>query len=387
MKGHIRQRSPTSYELKFDAGRNAAGERMIEYRSVKGTKRQAQTELARLIAAVDKGEHVTRSTLTVGAHVAERIEQWVALGRITAKTAERYRELLANQIMPFIGQTPLQTLKAADIERWHATLRVKGRRDGKGGLSPLTTRHAHALLGKALREAQRHDLVVKNVASLQPAPRVAREEITIFEPDQVRAVVRDLKGRSVYPKAVLALFTGMRRGEVLALRWQDLDLDRKTVTVKAAIEETQGAPLRFKTPKSQAGTREISLPDVVVETLGALRRQQQEQRLALGLGRLTGDALIFARLDGGPQSPHTLSAEWHKAAASLGLGHVTFHALRHTHASQLIAAGIDVVKISKRLGHASPTITLNVYAHLFDKHEDRSAKAINDAVAKLLSAC
>jgi integrase len=107
MKGHIRQRSPTSYELKFDAGRNAAGERMIEYRTFKGTKRQAETQLARLVAAVDKGEHVARKTITVGAHVAERIEQWVALGRITAKTAERYRELLANQIMPFIAQIAL----------------------------------------------------------------------------------------------------------------------------------------------------------------------------------------------------------------------------------------------------------------------------------------
>jgi integrase len=128
------------------------------------------------------------------------------------------------------------------------------------------------------------------------------------------------------------------------------------------------------------------LPDIVIETLSAYRRKQLEQRLALGLGKLTDDALIFARPDGGPMSPHGLSAEWSKAAVILGLGGVVFHAMRHTHASQLIGAGVDVVKISKRLGHASPVITLNTYAHLFDKHEDRSAKAINDSVAALLSA-
>jgi len=176
----------------------------------------------------------------------------------------------------------------------------------------------------------------------------------------------------------------MRRGEILACRWQDFDLDRKTATVRAALEETKGA-LRFKTPKSEAGVREISLPDIVVETLRAYRLQQQEQRLALGLGRLTGDALVFARLDGAPQSPHALSKEWAAAAVSIGLAGHTFHSLRHTHASQLVDAGVDVVKISKRLGHASPTITLDVYAHLFNRREDKSAEAINDAVAALLS--
>ena len=384
MKGHIRQRGAGSFELKLDTGKDATGKRTTEYRSFKGTKREAQTELAKLIAAVGKGDHVARSALTVGAHVAERIERWVALGQITPRTAERYRELHANQIAPFIGAVTVQMLKVADIEKWHGALRVSGRRDGKGGLSALTIRHAHRLLGKALKEAQRHDLVIKNVASMQPPPRVAHTEVVILDPDQIRSVVRDLGGRPVYPKAIVALFTGMRRGEILALRWQDVDLDRKAVTVRAALEETQ-AGLRFKTPKSQAGVREITLPGIVVETLRATRRRQQEQRFALGAGKLTDDALVFARPDGAPQSPRALSKEWSAAAASLGFGDVTLHALRHTHASQLISCGIDVVKISKRLGHASPTITLNVYAHLFDQREDKSATAINDAVAALLA--
>jgi integrase len=381
VRGHLRQRSAGSFELKFDAGHDAAGKRIIEYRSFRGTKREAQTKLATLIAAVDKGEHVTRSTLTVGAHVAERIEQWFALGKITPKTAERYNELCLNQIAPFIGQIALQALKASDIERWHGTLRVSGRRDGRGGLAPLTIRHAHRLLGKALKEAQRHDLVIRNAASMQPAPRVPRTEVAILTADQIRGLMRDLKDRPVYPKVVLALFAGLRLGEVLALRWQSLDLDRKTATVRAALEETQ-AGLRFKTPKSESGVRTIVLPDIVVETLRAYRRQQQEQRLALGLGKLTGDGLVFGRLDGAPQTPNALSKEWAAAATSIGLGETTFHSLRHAHASQLIDAGVDVVKI--RLGHASPTITLGTYAHLFNKHEDKSAAAINDAVAALL---
>jgi integrase len=385
MKGHIRQRGARSFELKFDAGRDAAGKRIVEYRSFKGTKREAQLKLAELIAAVGKGMHVMRSTLTVAEHVKERIEQWATLGKITPKTAERYRELQANQIAPHLGAVLLQELKAADIERWHATLRSSGRKDGKGGLSALTIRHAHRLLSKALKEAARHDLVIRNVASMQSPPRVTRTEVTILTADQTRDVVRRLKDHAVYTKAIIALCTGMRRSEILALRWQHIDLDRRTIAVRAAIEET-GEGLRFKTPKSQAGTRDITLPDLVVEILREYRRQQLEQRFVLRLGKLTDDALLFTRpASAAPQSPNALSKEWSAAAAGIGLDGITFHALRHTHASQLIDAGIDVVKISKRLGHATPTVTLEVYAHLFSQHEDKSAEAINEAVAALLS--
>jgi integrase len=235
------------------------------------TARTAPSGVLYLIAAVGKGEHVAQSKLTVGAHVAERIEQWAALGKVGGKTTERYRQLLANQIAPFIGPVLLQTIKAADIERWHGTLRVSGRRDGQGGLSPQTIKHAHRLLSKALKEAQRHDLVVRNVASLTSAPKVVRDEIVILTADQVRAMVRDLKERPIYPKVALALFTGMRLGEVLALRWRDIDFDRKTVAVRAALEETEENGIVFKTPKSKAGIREVPLPDVAVETLSAYR--------------------------------------------------------------------------------------------------------------------
>lgn len=113
------------------------------------------------------------------------------------------------------------------------------------------------------------------------------------------------------------------------------------------------------------------------------RRQQQEQRLALRAGKLTGDVLLFARPDGGPQSPHTLSADWRKIAARIGLN-VSFHGLRHTYASWLIDADVNVVKVAKLLGHASPTMTLDIYAHLFNRREDKSVDAINGAAAKVL---
>jgi integrase len=238
------------------------------------------------------------------------------------------------------------------------------------------------LLGKALREAQRFDLVVRDPTIGERPPKVVREEVVILTGDEARAIVTKLVDNPIYPKAIVALFTGLRRSELLALKWSSIDLDRKTLRVVEALEET-AAGLRFKTPKSRAGKREITLPDIVVAVLRDHRKRQSEQRMKLGAGRLPADALVFSRLDGGPLSPNALSKEWAKAAASIGVK-ATLHAARHTHVSFLIDAGINVVKISRRVGHADIATTLNVYAHLFDAREDKSAEAINAAVAGLL---
>jgi len=229
----------------------------------------------------------------------------------------------------------------------------------------------------------RHDLVARNVAAVEQPPKGDDKEIAVLDAKQVKLLVERLRGRAMYPRAVTALFTGIRRGELLALRWSYVDLDAKQITVGEAIEETQ-AGIRFKTPKTKNSVRDVSLPDIVVDALREHRRQQLELQVALGLGKLTDDALLFSKLDGSPQSPRAFSKEWADVAASIGMPEITLHALRHTHASHLIDAGLDVVKISRRLGHASPAITLRVYAHLFRKQDDKSSAAINDAVASVL---
>src|SRR5262249_751276 len=156
---------------------------------------------------------------------------------------------------------------------------------------------------------------------------------------------------------IVALFTGMRRGELLALRWHRIDFDRQLMHIREALEETKQHGLRFKKTKSKI-SRTITLPDIVVAALREHYRQQLEIRFALGLGKLSDDALVFPALEhDGPQSPRQFSGDWAETAAQFGMPEITLHALRHTHASQLIDAGVDVVTISKRLGHASPNIT------------------------------
>lgn len=383
MKGHIRQRGAKSWELKFDAGHDpATGKRNIQYVSVRGTKREAQVKLAELIAAVGKNEYIEPSKVTVAEHVRARVEAWsTAAEPISPKTAERYRQIIEAQIVTHIGNLPLQKLKPFDLERWHATLLTSGRGDGKGGVGPRTIGHAHRILGKALREAEKNGMLARNVAKLQTAPKVEGEESVILTADQVQIVLNGLRGRSLYPMVVTALFTGVRRGELLALRWRAVDLDGGKLKVVESLEQLQDGSLRFKLPKTKAGRREITLPDIVIEALRNHRRQQLETRVALGMGKLPDDALVFPTIDGGPRSPRAVSKEWARVADDLGVGDVTLHGLRHSHASQLIDAGVDIVTISKRLGHASPAVTMTVYAHLFQNSDAKAAEAINKALA------
>ena len=372
MKGHIRPRGKRSFELKFDAGRDpATDERKIQYVSFRGTKREAQNKLAELIAAVGKGSYVEPSKTTVADFVQVRVDQWEAAGNITARTAQRYRQLLNNQIVPHLGAKPLQKLARLDVEGWHTTLKNEG-------LAARTIGHAHRVLGKALGDAERDGLVVKNICKMQKAPKVPDSEMVIVQ--EVSEFITKIEGEALYARAILALSTGMRLGEILAVRDRRLNLDSKVIEVAEALEETKAKGIVFKTPKSKAGRRKITLPDIAVEALREHRRQILETRMKLGLGKLAPDDLLFCNLHGKPLRPSAVSSDWGELAERIGMPEITFHALRHTHASQLIASGVDIVTISKRLGHAKPSVTLAIYAHMFTTDDRKAAAAINAAL-------
>ena len=298
-----------------------------------------------------------------------------SLGKISARTAARYRELLTNQITPYLGTKTLQRLRPIDIEGWHTTLRNSGRANGKGGLAARTIGHAHRVLSKALSDAVRNELTPKNVAKAHSTPKVPDEEMVIVH--DIPALVEKLKSSRLQHLAMISLFTGMRLGEVLALRWTEVDLDKKSIQVREAIEETEEYGIRFKAPKSKAGRRDIALPDISSSLLREYRKAQLELRFKLGVGNCRTMPCYSPDIEGDPLSRNAISAAWSDFAASIGVPDVTFHALRHTHASQLIDAGVDIVTISKRLGHAKPDITLRIYAHLFRKDDGKAAAAIN----------
>jgi integrase len=188
-------------------------------------------------------------------------------------------------------------------------------------------------------------------------------------------VLDALQGHSLYPIASLALATGMRRGELLALQWGDVDLDAGTLHVERSVEETK-AGLRVKPPKTKRGRRKISLPPEATAMLRAHRIKQMETRLVLGMGKPDENTLVLSDVEGRMISPHSVSRAWRMACRTRKFPQVPFHALRHTHVSILIRAGVDILTISRRLGHSKASVTLDVYGHLIGGADEAAAKAI-----------
>jgi integrase len=383
MRGHIRRRGTASWELKFDLGRDpVTGKRLTRYQSFRGTKREAEKKLVELLGQAETGSLVKRSAETLGHYITRWTRDWVP-AHVTPKTGERYRELLVLHVCPRLGALPLQKLRPAHLNELYATLLGEGRSDGRG-LAARTVGHCHRVLHRALAIAVAEELLPNNPADRVKPPRVQAREIEILNGEQVAAVLAKLRGAGLYPIVALALATGLRRGELLALTWGHLDLEAAKLRVDRSLEETK-AGLRVKPPKTRHGRRTVSLAPWIVHELREHRKAHQEQRIRLGIGQLSNDALVFPNVNGEPRSPNSLSKEWRRIAKRLKLPTVNLHAFRHTHASQLIAAGMDVLTISRRLGHSSPTVTLGVYAHLFSNTDDEAARIVERAFGGLLA--
>jgi integrase len=382
MRGHIRRRGEHSWELKYELGTDPrTGRRLTRYVSFKGSKREAEAELVRLMETVRRSEHLDATKLSV-AEFLDRWEKDWAASNVSPKTRERFSQLIAHQVLPHLGNIPIQKVRAVHLNELYGRLLRNGRVGG-GELSAKTVGHVHRCLRRAFGHAAQWGLIAQNPAALVHPPRVQQTEIEILRENEVDTMLASLRARRalLYTIAIVALGSGLRRGELCALRWSNIDLDSRTVRVEQSIEQTRTG-LRFKAPKTKHGLRTMTLPASVISELRAHWRAQNEQRLTLGLGRSTPDDLVFPAWGNQPLMPNTLSREWSRAIAAIGGRRISLHALRHTHASSLIAAGIDILTVSRRLGHANPTITLGVYGHLYGDTDDRAVQAIDGMLSR-----
>ena len=373
MRGSIQKRGRHSWRIKYDLP--GAAKRETRYATVRGRRQDAERELAKIINAAHNGTLVEPSKTSV----ADYLHQWLdGAHGLAGKTAERYRQLAEQQIAPHLGGIALQKLRPAHVAEWHAKLLKAGGKDGRP-LSARTVGHAHRVLHRALERAFAAELVSRNVAHAIRPPKVEAAEIEALKSHQIAPMLAALSGHRLEPIAVLALSTGARRAEILALRYGDLDLTAGTLSIKRSLEQT-AAGLKFKSPKTARGIRTISLPAVAVEALQAHRKRQLELRMMLGQGKPDGETLVFSTIDGGPITPNGLSRDWCIFVQVHKLPAISFHGLRHSHVSALVASGVDPLTISRRIGHANVSTTMNVYAHLFRQVDTTAAAAINAAL-------
>jgi len=378
MRGSIIKRSENSYSIIINLGKDpSTGKRKQQWYSVKGTKKQAEKRLAELLHELDTGMLVKPSKLTVGQY----LDQWLEGSRpnIAPNTAQTYAWFIDRHIKPTIGQIHLTTLRPERLQRLYSEKLTSGRRDGKGGLGSRSVRYIHTTIHKALKTAMKMGMIARNPADAVDIPKLERREMRVMTEIDLHIFLKYAGSTPYFALFYTALFTGMRRSELLALRWSDLDLLLCQASVTRSLHQLHNRELVFRQPKTAKGRRLIALSPSTVAVLKEHQTVQIEQRLAVGM-TLQDDDLVFSQPDGKPLLPDSITVAWRNLARRSGLKGIRLHDARHTHASLLLKQGVHPKIVQERLGHASIAITLDTYSHVAPGLQQQAANGFDDIV-------
>jgi integrase len=381
MRGHIAKKGSRYYAVVYEGVDPATQKPRHRWHIGGRTRKEAERVLADLIKRQHDGDYRAPDRITFGVYL---IDRWLPSKRsqLRASTFDSYERNIRNHVLPRLGAVPIQRLAPEDLDGFYADLLKEGRLNGGGGgLSAKSVRYIHTILRKALADAHRKGTVTRNVADVAdpPKPSASRKpEIRAWTAQQLRQLLDDIAGHRLYPAFYLAANTGMRRGEVLGLRWLDVDLARQRLSVQQALVNV-AYDLHVADVKTQSSRRVVDLDDRTVAVLREWRKQQLEEQLLVGR-RADGSALVFSRPDGAPIHPDYFSQLFERHVARSDLPRLRLHDLRHTHATILLQAGVPVKVVSERLGHSSPAFTMSVYQHVLPGMQADAAVAFSDAV-------
>jgi len=389
MPGYIRRRGEQrrkdgsieiSWQLTIDHGRDPlTGRRRREFQKVKGSRKAAEEALIKALHQRDKGIDLLPNRMTV----ADCLYRWLsdeAARNVQPSTLERYEELVGHHLIPALGTIPLKKLQPAHIQEAYAAFRrLPGRGDHRGDrLSPKTEGHIHALLKQALGWALRMRLIAVNPSDAVKRPKANRPEMRVLNREDVGALLAAARETAWYPLLYLALHSGARIGELLALRWQEVDLDRGAMQIVRTQRFFKGQGIVSGQPKTARSRRPIALSSDAAAVLVEHRRRQIEHRLSVGPAYDNRD-LVFADELGRPVYDSTVRRCFYAIVAQAGLAHLRIHDLRHTAATLMLRAGVNAKVVSERLGHANVAFTLDTYSHVLPDMQ-RDAAAALDAV-------
>lgn len=386
MRGYTTKKGKQYYAVIYEGIDPTTGKERRRWHPGGPRKRDAERLVNELVKRKDDGTYRGPDRLSLGEYLTDR---WLPgqKSQLRASTFDSYRRNIDLHVLPRIGGIALQKLVPEDLDGLYAALATEGRRDGKvGGLSPKSIRLVHLILHKALSDARRKETVTRNVAELSDPPKLRaarRQEIKVWSAEQLHTFLDLCADHRLHPAWFVASHTGMRRGEVLGLRWADVDLNGRRLSVSQAVILV-AYELVVSDIKTDNGRRTIDLDERTVGVLRAWRKRQLEERLLVGAGYGDRD-LVFARPDGAPTNPDLFSQSFDRFVARSALPRIRLHDLRHTHASILLKAGVPVKVVSERLGHASPAFTITVYQHVLPGMQADAAIVFSDLVAGALA--
>ena len=372
MNGSIRKRGKNSWELTIDLGHDADGKRRRKFVAVKGTKTEAQRKLRELLSLTDKGIPVATQKITFGQWLAKWMKDYVVHKR--QKTIERYEGLIEKHIAPYIGHIELTKLSPSDIQALQAKLMANG-------MAPKGIELVHTVISGAYKYALRMEAAWRNPAKAVTPPKVLHKEVDPPEIAKVKAVLAlaQEEGHPLFPALHLLAYSGLRRGEVLGLRHQDLNLEAGYISIVQTVSRSLHQGIIIQPTKTTYSWRTVDLDDDTVTVLRAhlgtqLLHRSEVQEV------YEDNQLVFPDMLGKPLNPMILTRNFQSFAKRLGLNGAKVHTLRHFHASVMIQSGQSLLLVSKRLGHASIATTGDIYGHLLPGWGKEAANAFAKAM-------
>lgn len=379
MQGHIRKRGKDSWTVVVDLGNDpVTGKRRQLWRSVKGAKREAQALLVKLLHQRDSGTDQPLGKLTVG----EYLERWLrdyAEANTAPKTYRCYEDVIRRHLTPTLGSIPLSKLRPQHIQAYYSRALQKGRLDGRGGLSARSVLRHHQVLHTAFRHAAKWQLLASSPADAVQRPKAERHELPAIGPEEVRRFLSAADATPYGTLVHLAVMTGLRQGELLGLRWQDVKLDASVLHVQQTCQWLPGQGFVFRQPKTSRSRRAVDLSPDTVKRLRQHRHRQLEERLLLGPAH-QDHGLVFATPLGTPIDPSNLRRAWSRIVRAAGLEPLRFHDLRHAHATLMLQQGTHPKVVSERLGHSGVGITLDIYSHVLPGIQAQAAAQLDELV-------
>ena len=390
MAGSIEKRGKNSYRLTVAEGFDLNGKPMIHRKTVHGTKKDAEVELAKFVTEVQNGLVIDGKSLKF----SEFTEIWkrdYGSKELAPSTYKRYCRMLETRLLPYFGHFYINKIKPTDIMKFYDLLekdtqlvRKKGNNGSKTKkpLSGKTILEHHRLLRAMLHKAVYWQLIVANPAERVQPPKARKPKRRSYDDEQTKILLENLEllpsEDTKYKVAIiLTVFTGVRLGELMGLEWTDVDFKNGIISINRSSQYLSDMGVFTKVPKTESSIREIAIPEFIISLLEEYKLWYEEQKSIYDELWMNSDRL-FVQADGKPMHPSTISKWFVKYVGQIGLPVINFHGLRHTNASLLVAQNIDIAVISARLGHAQISTTLDFYVHPLLSHNRKAGYALEN---------
>ena len=364
--GNIIERSPGVFLIRY---RDNNGKRHNE--TIKGNRKRAEAVLTQHRVALEGGTFTGKKNLTVGLYLQGWLDTY-AVPNCSAKTVQAYRQTV-NRYTVDIAHLQLQKLEATDIQPIYADM-------SKQKLSNNTIDSLHKVLHIALNTAVKQGVLKRSVMAAVIAPKVVSKQVEVWDPETRSKAIEVLKDSRFGDFYLLALLTGMRKGELAGLKWANVDLERGRLQVVNTLQRISGRGLVLGVPKTERSRRSIALSDAAVGLLHEVRGKQTIQKAEIA-DAWTQSGFVLTHPDGMPLDSEVVSKAFTKLVKEAGFPDLTMHGLRHTHATILLEQGVNPKVVSERLGHASVATTMDIYSHVLPDMQEKAALAIDAALA------